>query len=74
MAVSTEARAIVRTAFGGRCGYCGVSETSVRGELETDHFYPLSAGGSDDIGPGAAEAQVVMRGDVVTEGPGEMHD
>ncbi|WP_437808131.1 HNH endonuclease [Sorangium sp. So ce1078] len=49
MTVSTEARAIVRVAFGGRCGYCGVSETSVGGELEIDHFHPLAAGGSDDI-------------------------
>lgn len=49
MAVSTEARAIVRAAFGGRCGYCGVSETSVGGELEVDHFQPLAAGGSDDL-------------------------
>ncbi|HTN88093.1 MAG TPA: HNH endonuclease signature motif containing protein [Sorangium sp.] len=49
MAVSTEARSIVRAAFGGRCGYCGVSETSVGGELEIDHFHPLAAGGSDDI-------------------------
>jgi hypothetical protein len=49
MAVSTEARAAVRAAFGGRCGYCGVSETSVGGELEIDHFHPQAAGGSDDI-------------------------
>lgn len=49
MAISAEARATVRTAFGGRCGYCGVSETSVGGELEIDHFHPQAAGGSDDI-------------------------
>lgn len=49
MAVSTETRALVRAAFGGRCGYCGVSETSVGGELEMDHFHPQAAGGSDDI-------------------------
>jgi hypothetical protein len=49
MTVSTEARATVRAAFGGRCGYCGVSETSVGGELEIDHFRPQAAGGSDDI-------------------------
>ena len=49
MAVSAEARALVRAAFGGRCGYCGVSETSVGGELEIDHFHPQAAGGSDDI-------------------------
>lgn len=50
MAVSADARAAVRAAFGGRCGYCGVSETSVGGELEIDHFHPQAAGGSDDIG------------------------
>jgi hypothetical protein len=49
MAVLAETRAAVRTAFGGRCGYCGVSETSVGGELELDHFHPLAAGGSDEI-------------------------
>lgn len=49
MAVSAEARATARAAFGGRCGYCGVSETSVGGELEVDHFHPHAAGGSDDI-------------------------
>ena len=49
MAVSAEARAAVRAAFGGRCGYCGVSETSVGSELEIDHHLPQAAGGSDDI-------------------------
>src|SRR5262245_14303010 len=49
MAVSADARATVRAAFGGRCGYCGVSEASVGSELEIDHFYPQAAGGSDDI-------------------------
>ena len=49
MAVSAEVRAAVRAAFRGRCGYCGVSETSVGVELEMDHFRPLAAGGTDDI-------------------------
>ena len=49
MAISAETRAAVRTSFGGRCGYCGVSETSVGGELEIDHFLPSAAGGSDDL-------------------------
>lgn len=49
MAVSAELRAIVRASFGGRCGYCDVSETSVGGELEIDHFHPLAAGGSDAL-------------------------
>lgn len=49
MAISTETRAAVRTAYDGRCGYCGVHETSVGGELEVDHFHPQAAGGSDDV-------------------------
>ena len=49
MAVSAEARAAVRAAFDGRCGYCGVSETFVGGALEIDHVHPLAAGGSDEI-------------------------
>lgn len=49
MAVSVETRAAVRIAFGGRCGYCGVSETSVGGALERDHVHPVAAGGSDEI-------------------------
>jgi FtsZ-binding cell division protein ZapB len=48
MAVSEASRAATRTAYGGRCGYCGVSETAVGCELEIDHFHPVVAGGSDD--------------------------
>jgi HNH endonuclease len=49
MAVSAETRAAVRAAFGRRCGYCGVSETSAGGGLEIDHFHPVAAGGSDEL-------------------------
>lgn len=49
MAVAPELRATVRAAFGGRCGYCGVPETSVGGELEIDHFHPQAAGGGSEI-------------------------
>lgn len=49
MAVTAETRAAVRAAFGGCCGYCGVSDTAVGGDLEIDHFHPLSAGGSEDL-------------------------
>ena len=49
MAVSAETRAAVKMAFGGQCGYCGVSETSVGGALEIDHVHPLAAGGSDEV-------------------------
>lgn len=48
MTVSAASRAAIRTAYGGWCGYCGVSETAVGGELEIDHFHPVAAGGSDD--------------------------
>jgi hypothetical protein len=48
MTVSAVSRAASRTAYGGRCGYCGVSEIAMGGELEIDHFHPVSAGGSDD--------------------------
>ncbi len=37
----------VRQRYGYRCGYCGVSETDVGGELTVDHFQPVSAGGDD---------------------------
>jgi len=40
MAISAETREAVRTAFDSRCGYCGVSETSVGGVLEIDHHFP----------------------------------
>lgn len=49
MSVSAQVRAAVRAAFGGRCGYCGVAETSVGAELEIDHFIPSVAGGADDV-------------------------
>src|SRR5262245_9811261 len=49
MAIPAEARAAVRAAFDGRCGYCGVSEIFVGGELEIDHVHPVVAGGCDDI-------------------------
>lgn len=48
MAVTADVRAALRAAFGGRCGHCGVAESSVGGELEVDHFHPQAAGGSDD--------------------------
>jgi hypothetical protein len=37
----------VRQRFQSRCGYCGVSETDVGGELTVDHYVPVSAGGDD---------------------------
>jgi hypothetical protein len=38
----------VRLRFQFGCGYCGVTETDVGGELTVDHFLPVSAGGVDD--------------------------
>jgi hypothetical protein len=37
----------VRARFGGRCGYCGVSDEDVGGELTVDHYVPVVAGGDD---------------------------
>ncbi|HLJ56804.1 MAG TPA: HNH endonuclease signature motif containing protein [Chthonomonadaceae bacterium] len=39
----------VRELYGGRCGYCGISETDAGGQLTVDHFRPRSAGGTDDL-------------------------
>jgi HNH endonuclease len=37
----------VRSRYQGRCGYCGVTEDEVGGELTVDHYVPLTAGGDD---------------------------
>ena len=37
----------VRERYGFRCGYCGVTEVDVGGELTVDHFRPVSAGGDN---------------------------
>ena len=37
----------VRDRFHRTCGYCGVTEITVGGELTLDHYKPRSAGGSD---------------------------
>lgn len=39
----------VRQRYRQSCGYCGVTETTVGGELTLDHYQPLSAGGSDEL-------------------------
>ena len=38
----------VRERFQRACGYCGVTEIAVGGELTLDHYRPRAAGGSDD--------------------------
>jgi hypothetical protein len=37
----------VRSRYACRCGYCGVAEDEVGGELTIDHFVPVSAGGDE---------------------------
>lgn len=37
----------VRQRYHRCCGYCGVSEMEVGGELTVDHFRPVAAGGND---------------------------
>jgi DNA-directed RNA polymerase subunit RPC12/RpoP len=37
----------VRERYAFCCGYCGVCEADVGGELTVDHFCPVSAGGDD---------------------------
>jgi HNH endonuclease len=49
MPLASEVRNAVRAAYNHRCGYCGVPESWVGGELEIDHFYPLSRGGPDTL-------------------------
>jgi hypothetical protein len=40
---------LVRQRYGNACGYCGVTESSVGGELTIDHYQPLSVGGGESI-------------------------
>ena len=38
----------VRQQYQYACGYCGVTETAVGGELTVDHYQPRSTGGGED--------------------------
>jgi len=49
MTISADTRQIIREKFRYCCGYCGISESDVGGELEIDHFQPASKGGTNDI-------------------------
>jgi len=49
MSVTAERRAAVRVAYDYRCGYCHVPESDIGGQLQIDHYRPLSKGGSDDV-------------------------
>lgn len=48
-AISSTIRQMVRQRYGFSCGYCGVSEIAVGGELQIDHFRPLKHGGTDSV-------------------------
>jgi hypothetical protein len=37
----------VRARWNARCGYCGVTEEDVGGDLTVDHFVPVVAGGGE---------------------------
>lgn len=39
----------VRERFRYACGYCGVTEITVGGELTLDHYRPQAAGGADSL-------------------------
>lgn len=49
MSITAENRAAVQSAYGYCCGYCGVSEIDIGGELQIDHYRPRTKGGSDDV-------------------------
>ena len=49
MTVTTETRQIVREAYDRRCGYCGVSESDIGGELQIDHYQPVAKNGADSL-------------------------
>ena len=42
-----EERETLRRRFEFRCGYCGVSEVDVGGQLTVEHHIPVSADGDD---------------------------
>jgi hypothetical protein len=47
--ISSETRETIRRLYGYCCGYCSVHEHEAGSELETDHFQPRAAGGSDEL-------------------------
>jgi len=49
MSITNEDRQAVRDAYGYCCGYCGVSESDIGGDLQLDHYRPVARGGSDDL-------------------------
>jgi 5-methylcytosine-specific restriction endonuclease McrA len=49
MSITAEDRQTVRAAYGYSCGYCGVPETDIGGDLQIDHYRPITKGGEDDL-------------------------
>ncbi|MCP4424320.1 MAG: HNH endonuclease [Chloroflexi bacterium] len=49
MTISTEKRQIIRETYDHRCGYCGVSESDIGGELQIDHYQPIARNGEDSL-------------------------
>lgn len=49
MSITAEDRQTVRAAYGYGCGYCGVPETDIGGELQIDHYRPITKGGKDNL-------------------------
>ena len=49
MTLSASLREQIRNRAAGLCEFCGVSETSVGGQLTIDHFQPQSKGGQDSL-------------------------
>lgn len=49
MTITMEDRQTVRTLYDHRCGYCGVSESDIGGELQIDHYQPITKDGGDSL-------------------------
>jgi hypothetical protein len=47
--LSGEDRLRLRQLYVFRCGYCGITEIDVGGELTEDHFHPVARGGSNAL-------------------------
>jgi 5-methylcytosine-specific restriction endonuclease McrA len=48
MSITAEDRQAIRELYGRCCGFCGVSESDIGGELQIDHYRPVTRGGSDE--------------------------
>ena len=49
MSITAQDRQEVRQTHNFRCGYCGVSESDIGGQLEIDHYRPTTKGGRDNL-------------------------